>query len=393
MGAVQTASSVLALALLATAIQGAPPTTEEYGRWAGKPHAEWPHIALINQIEYSDASHPVAGCGFLLDTGDGVVAVTAKHVLRYFKSDRMDSVSFRGTLEAWKMFPKDDPSRITVVGELINENDDEPLEGGPAARDWLLLTVAEIADGIQPLRLRSTPVREGETVFIVGWRYTDEGPQKVYDGKYVRAEDGTHLVSTDELADNEIPGLSGGPVIDARGYVIGLMSSKAGKLERLASADYPREVLESNPLGAEMPRVATVSPSTPVPLDLSRCPLEATQCAREMTEHFRQRGWVGLTPDVDRDSGLIRVDEVFPDSPAEKAGLRVDDIVRGVDGVEATGDNQTALQQTLASFRPGRTALFAVERDGKRLEIGVHLEPIPEAILARWVELHRIEHH
>jgi len=374
-----------ALALLATAVWGDRPTTESYGDWVGKPHAEWPHIALVNRIEYSDASHPVAGCAFLLDTGDGIVGATAKHVLRYFKSEAMNSVSFRGSLESWRMISKNDPSRVAVIGELINENDNEPLDTGPAARDWLLFTVVEIADGIQPLRLRSTPVQEGETVFIVGWRYTDEGPQKVYEGNYVRAEDGTHLVSTDTLADNKIPGLSGAPVIDAGGYVIGLMSSKAGKLERLASVDYPRTLLESRPLGAPLPRTATP--------EVSKCPLEVSRCAREMTEHFGRRGWVGITPDIDRDSGVIRVDEVFPDSPAEKAGVRVDDIIRGLDGVEVTDKVQDTLQQALASFRPGHTALFSLERDGKRVEAEVHLEPIPEAILARWIEQHRLEYH
>jgi len=52
------------------------------------------------------------------------------------------------------------------------------------------------------------------------------------------------IVSADALVDNTIPGLSGAPVIDAAGYVIGLMSTKYGKLQRLAPADYPRSLLE-----------------------------------------------------------------------------------------------------------------------------------------------------
>ena len=61
----------------------------------------------------------------------------------------------------------------------------------------------------------------------------------------MRRESGTILISVKALADNKIPGLSGSPVIDARGYVIGLMSQKAGNLQRLASVDYPRAVLEA----------------------------------------------------------------------------------------------------------------------------------------------------
>ncbi len=83
---------------------------DNYGSWMKRPPAEWPKIAVINQIDYDDKHHPVAGCGFLLEVGDEVLAATAKHVLTYFKSAKMDSVDFEGTLKSWKMFPKDRPS-------------------------------------------------------------------------------------------------------------------------------------------------------------------------------------------------------------------------------------------------------------------------------------------
>jgi len=54
---------------------------------------------------------------------------------------------------------------------------------------------------------------------------------------------GSVLVSIEALKDNTIPGLSGAPVIDAKGYVIGLMSAKAGSLQRVAPVSYARDVL------------------------------------------------------------------------------------------------------------------------------------------------------
>jgi hypothetical protein len=36
---------------------------------------------MTNQIEYTDGMHPSAACGFLVDTGDEILAATAKHVL------------------------------------------------------------------------------------------------------------------------------------------------------------------------------------------------------------------------------------------------------------------------------------------------------------------------
>jgi hypothetical protein len=216
----------------------------DYGRWMAKPQSEWPQITMINQIEYTDKNHPIAGCSFLLDTGDEILAATAKHILLFFKSDSMKAVSFNNSLKLWKMFPKNNPDDVVVVDKLINENPEEPLEPMPSERDWLLFTIKESSENIQPLRFRSAPMQEGEAVYIIGWRYTDKDcPQVVYEGNFVRSEEGSFLITTKELADNTMPGLSGSPVIDSEGYLLGLMSQKAGKMERPSSIDYPRMLI------------------------------------------------------------------------------------------------------------------------------------------------------
>jgi hypothetical protein len=210
-----------------------------------RPQSEWPQITMINQIEYTDNNHPVAGCSFLLDTGDEILAATAKHVLIFFKSETMESVSFGETLKLWKMFPKNNPDDVVVVDKLINENQNEPLTDIPPERDWLLFTIKERSQNIQPLKFRSSPVQEGETVYIIGWRYTDKDcPQVVYEGNFVRSEKGSFLITTKELTDNTMPGLSGSPVIDSKGYLLGLMSQKAGEMERPSSLDYPQMLIE-----------------------------------------------------------------------------------------------------------------------------------------------------
>lgn len=230
--------------LIATAACADPPQSASSERWVDQPQSTWPHIAMINQIEYVDNTHPVAGCSFLLDTGQDTLAATAKHILMFFKSEEMASVSFEGTLESWRMFPKDSPEDVVVVDSLINEDPDEPIDHVPTERDWLLFTIKEKSESIQPLRFRTTPMEQGEKIFIVGWRYSDKDcPQVIYEGNYVQSEDGAVIISTEVLADNTIPGLSGSPVIDSNGDVIGLMSQKYEKMEKLASTEYPRRVL------------------------------------------------------------------------------------------------------------------------------------------------------
>lgn len=236
---------LLLLVSLALALGGTPFASAAGSDWAAKPRDEWPQIALVNEIEYVDKHHPIAGCGFLLDTGSDTLAVTAKHVLKYFKSETMQSISFGSTLETWKMYPKGNPDDFVIIDRLLNEDSEESLDDIPSPRDWLLFTIREKSPQIQPLRLRQTPLVKGEPIYIVGWRYSDKNcRQRIYAGNFERLDESCVLVSTEELSDNTMPGLSGAPVIDAQGDVIGLMSRKAGKLERLAPIDYPRRLLE-----------------------------------------------------------------------------------------------------------------------------------------------------
>ncbi|MFH1701637.1 MAG: serine protease [Candidatus Zixiibacteriota bacterium] len=237
--------SVLIFCFSTAPCLGGEEKSDVYGQWMKKPQSEWPQITMINQIDYTDKNHPIAGCGFLLDTGDEILAATAKHILIYFKSESMKAVDFNNTLKLWKMFPKDNPNDVVILDKLINANPDELLgQQVPPAKDWLLFDIKEKSNSIQPLKFRTGAMQEGEPVYIIGWRYTDKDcPQVIYEGNFVRAEDGSVLLTTKELSDNTMPGLSGSPVVDSKGFLIGLMSQKAGKMERLSSIDYPKEIL------------------------------------------------------------------------------------------------------------------------------------------------------
>ncbi len=104
----------------------------------------------------------------------------------------------------------------------------------PSGKDRLVFTIRERSEKIQPLKVRSAPLRQGEPVHIIGWRYTEkEFPQIVYDGVYVRSEKDAVLITVKKLFNNAIPGVSGAPVIDGKGYLIGIMSRDNGKIQRL----------------------------------------------------------------------------------------------------------------------------------------------------------------
>ena len=67
----------------------------------------------------------------------------------------------------------------------------------------------------------------------------------LFEGNYEKSLDGTEIISTKSLSDNKIPGLSGAPVIDSKEYLVGIMSIKYGKMERLSSIEYPQKILNN----------------------------------------------------------------------------------------------------------------------------------------------------
>ena len=110
---------------------------------------------------------------------------------------------------------------------------------------------------------------------------------------------------------------------------------------------------------------------------------DSAACARQMTEHFRQKGWVGITPKYDDDDSVL-VEHVFADSPADKAGIRKGDYVRGING----HDRRTApdrFMEEYDSLRPNRVTVFDLEREGGRLSVDVLVEVIPESVLEQWI--------
>lgn len=123
------------------------------------------------------------------------------------------------------------------------------------------------------------------------------------------------------------------------------------------------------------------------------CEEDAAACARQMAEHFKQKGWVGISMDYDESSGRVIITKVFPTSPAEKAGFQPGDVLTSLNGIDYTKENEQALKQAYKSFRPDASVTYGVERDGEPLDIEVYLAEIPEHILAQWVGRHMLEQH
>jgi S1-C subfamily serine protease len=72
----------------------------------------------------------------------------------------------------------------------------------------------------------------------------------------------------------------------------------------------------------------------------------------------------------------VRVTEVIPDSPADHAGVEVQDVVTNING-EAIEDVDD-LENTMKHTRSGETLLLSIVRDSQRESVPMKLEPIDE---------------
>jgi serine protease Do len=222
-----------------------------------------------------------------------------------------------------------------------------PLEaqvvGYDATRDLAVLRV-NAPSPLPSLPLADGMPRVGETVYVVG---APQGrPGVVTTGEVVVAGTSMPGLVRDifiQISAQVRPGESGGPVLNSRGQVVGVVVA--------ASFD------ESNGRGGLAVSQDTIRGALP----------QLRQGAKV------DRAWIGIAgpdrPPTTDQGATIR--EVLPASPAASAGLRPGDTVVDVAGtaVHTWVDLLTAVGQ----HQPGQTVRLVVLREGSRVEVTLTL--------------------
>lgn len=190
-------------------------------------------IGLINNVSYRASSfdNSNASNGFLVAHNGNTYAVTAKHVLMIAKTDAMKFVDFEGGLKQWKMHPKNDSTKYIIADKLLNTNKKDSLTWSymytnwDTYEDWLVFSVKENRTNHTPLFFRKKPLKKGELLYAVGWTYKDTvGSQRAYEYKFDATEGNFHnLIQIS--GPKSLGGLSGAPVVDNQGKIVGLVSS------------------------------------------------------------------------------------------------------------------------------------------------------------------------
>ncbi|MEA2310880.1 MAG: hypothetical protein QOE28_848 [Solirubrobacteraceae bacterium] len=255
--------------------------------------------------------------GFVL-TNAHVVGTGSPRVRASFTDGRELSAEVVGT------DPLSDLALIRTDGSL------DPAELGDAATlrvGQLVVAIGNphgfagsVTAGVVSALGRSLPTREGRT-------------QRVVDD----------VIQTDAALN---PGNSGGALADGRGRVVGINTAVAGVGLGLAV-----------PVNATTRRVVS----------------------ELMREGRVRRAWIGiaagarpLPPRVRALAGrerAVEVVEVMPGSPAERAGLRAEDLVLAVDGAPVAGVDD--LHRLLGGDRIGRPVTLSVVRGGTELSLAL----------------------
>ncbi len=86
--------------------------------------------------------------------------------------------------------------------------------------------------------------------------------------------------------------------------------------------------------------------------------------------------------------GGARLTRIYPGTQAEAAGLKVGDIIVAIDGVDVPArrpEDTDVLARQIRQYKNNASAVFAIWRDGKKIEVPVTLEqqPVPAAELKR----------
>lgn len=149
-------------------------------------------------------------------------------------------------------------------------------------------------------------------------------------------------------------GSSGGPLIDTSGQVVGINAAISWRARDIGFA---------------------------VPINIARSILPQLETRGRVS-----RGYIGITlksvdPDLQRSLKLAvahgaMVQDVTPDSPGARAGLKPYDLIVAVDGRDV-GDND-ALIRDIAAHQPGTRARLRLYRDGGLRTVTVMLGQRPE---------------
>lgn len=232
--------------------------------------------------------------------------------------------------------------------------DDKEYEATLVGRDSktdLALIKIETSDVLVPIKMgNSDKINVGDWVLAIGSPFGLEQTVTAgivsAKGRTIGAGQYDDFIQTDASIN---PGNSGGPLINMAGEVVGINTAIVASGQGIGFA---------------------------IPVDLAKGIVDQLKTSGAVT-----RGWLGvgiqnLTPELsqyyqlEENEGVL-VTQVFKDDPAEKGGIRANDIITAVDGIPVSSVRE--LSGVIANTRVGKRTAVTFMRDGKKKTVYVEL--------------------
>ena len=286
-------------------------------------------VTISSVIDDGAQSGEATGTGVVL-TADGEILTNA-HVIDGASKVR---VRFAGETE---------PRPATVIASEVGN-------------DLALLKIA--ATGLKPVTFaQPNTVRIGDTVVAIGYALALDGGPTVTSGiiSALKRTIVTDAGALNGLIQTDAPissGNSGGPLVNLRGEVVGINTAVARGDSNSAANNVGFSI------GVE--EVLRV----------------VEQLRSQASGTTRKEGYlgVGLEGRTDGGQGAI-ITEVEKDSPADVAGIKVDDVVLSVNGEPITG--QAGLVAAIRDRSPGDAVEIEILRAGSRVTVKATLVARP----------------
>jgi len=183
----------------------------------------------INNIEFNNESDnkDFVGNAFLIQHNNKLFAVTVKHTLLEARTDKMTHIDIEPHVKQWLIHPNKKPNEFVRLGRLVNANKSESIDMKVLEKDWLLFEVEENHSSLEVLTLRQKPLSKGEVLTAYGCSYANkvDCQQDTYVGSFIENETNNLRVTMPNLDLSKLRGLSGSPVLDKDGLVVGIVSN------------------------------------------------------------------------------------------------------------------------------------------------------------------------